>query len=217
MAVRRAAALPLAYDPAYPRVTFFIAIRSRRDADGNTTPGASPMAMPVPVMPVMVAPSPVPVAPSPVMTPVTVSPVMAVMAPAHLHWLNTVDFVLRDHGRFRSHAKCGLDSLLCGNRRHWRSLRRRHKGQRRGAGNQCNGEGTFTVLHDFLLHFRIVMPEEISQFQNECSLNPPFRFWRDCHCLGPNVSVCAREQRDDEPSFGSRELWCAWSPKRPYV
>lgn len=130
------------------------------------------MAMPVTVMPVTVTPSPMTVAPSPVpMTPVTVSPVMAVMAPAHLDWLDTVDFVLRDHGRFRSQANCGLDTLLYGNRRHWRSLRRRHKGQRRGAGNQCNGEGTFTVLHDFLLHFRIVMPEEISQFQNECSLN----------------------------------------------
>jgi len=164
----------------------------------------SPVA-PVPVMPVTVAPSPVavtpspmPVAPSPVpMTPVMVSPMMA---PTHLDGPDAIDFLLREDRWFRCPGKCGLDILLRGDRRHRCSLRRGSKCQRRGADSQCNGETQkLSALHDFLLHLQIVMLEEVSQLQNEWTLNPMFRLWRNCHCLRQTQSVCAR-------AFASRIL-----------
>ena len=53
------------------------------------------------------------VVPAPVaaMVPAPVMPV-PVMTPAYLDWLDAIDLVLRNHGRFRNPAKCGLDVLL---------------------------------------------------------------------------------------------------------
>jgi len=138
--------------------------------------------MPVPVVPVMVTPSPMPVAPTPVsvmpapMAAVVPTPVMAVtvMAPAHLFGLDAIDFVLCHDSAFHA-GRRGPDELLRGNRRQRGCLRTSR--ERRCAGDQSKGEAQkISAFHDVPPPSRMVMPEEVSHPKNERSLNLPFRY-----------------------------------------
>jgi len=73
---------------------------------------------------------------------------MTVMTPAHLFGPDAIDFILRDDGGFHA-GRRGVDELLLRNRRQQGCLRASR--ERRGAGNQGNGEiQKMSALHSFL-------------------------------------------------------------------
>jgi len=116
-----------------------------------------PHISPVPMVPVVMVPSPVAMMPSPVPVmpvvampaPMAVVPVMMVpmvVTPAHLLRLKSIDFVFRDDGWVHHIARRRRNGLR-GDRWQWCSLRTHCR--RRRAGNQCNRKiQDLSALHD---------------------------------------------------------------------